>query len=141
MIITVTDQQLWSMYAGWSAVSSGGLWLVAQWYAAQRRQTDAPLIAAAVISFACVASTVYAYSVFNSPPQSDFIPSVVRWGAFVSFVVWPFVTCAAVTQISIRSSPFHRGIRWLPLACGILISLACPFALLTTGCGFEHICM
>ena len=141
MIITVSDQQLWSMYAGWSAVSSAGLWLMVQWYAAQRRQTDAPLVAAVVISIVCVSSTVYAYSVFNSPPRSDLIPSVGRWGAFMSFVVWPFVTCAAVTQISIRVSPFHSGTRWLPLACGILISLACPFALLTTGCGFEHICM
>ena len=141
MIVTVTYQQLWSMYAGWFAVSSAGLWLVAQWYAAQRRQTDVPLVAASVISLVCVSSTVYAYSIFNSPPRSDLILSVGRWGAFVSFVVWPFVTCAAVTQICIRFSPFHRGIRWLPLACGILISLACPFALLTTGCGFEHICM
>jgi hypothetical protein len=144
MIITATGQQLWWLYAAWAAPSSAGLWLVARWYAAHRQRTGVLLVAVAV-TLICVASVGYASStLFGGPPRSDFILRLAKWESpvvLVSFVVWPFVVCAAVAQISIRFSSAHRGTRWVSFACGILISLSCPFALLTAGCGLANICL
>lgn len=145
MIITVTGQQLLWLDAAWAALSSAGLWLLIRWYAERRYYIGATVLVSMVVTLVCVASVAYSYSTFSGGALSSGLR--LHWTTWesvvvlVSFLVWPFIMCAALAQILSRFSVVRQRVHFISFVSGVLIAVTCPFALLTAGCGLANICL
>ncbi len=138
--MTSLTQLAW-FYTVWVAASAGVLWVLAQW-AARRRLHGGVLLIAAILTLVCVGLLVYALVRTGGPPESALQRFLAYRGSILllGFLVWPFLACAAVAQISRHFVINARAGRWLSFASGMVISCLCPFALLAAGCGLAGAC-
>jgi len=136
-----SPMQLAWFYAAWVAASAGVLWVLARW-AARQELHGSVLLIAAIITLICIGLLVYAFARTGGPPGSPLQQLLAHQGQILllSFLVWPFIVCATVAQISRRLAINARASRWLSFASGIVISCLCPFAFLAAGCGLAGAC-
>jgi hypothetical protein len=131
------------LYVVWLVTSGCLLWILARLSARQNRPHAAISLIAAAITLICIRLVVQALAVSGGSPGSPLsLKPASRWAdiLLLSFIVWPFIACMAVAQVSHQFSLGARAARWLSFATGLLIALLCPFALLAAGCGLAGTC-
>ena len=142
------DPQVVKIYAAWAvwiAISAIVLWALAKW-STNRQLHIGALVIAAVVSLICVTLLAYAFYVAAGPFNTHRTPIQLLLAdrappLLLSFLVWPFVACIALAQLSRRLTIGPRATRWVSFAASVVISSISPPAILMAGCGLAGACL
>jgi len=135
-------RQLAMLYAAWLAISAVAVWFFATW-SVRKALHSGVLVTAAAIMLICTGFVLYAFLGAAGPPRSWAAIALAKRedAVILIFILWPFATCIAAAQASLRASARRTTARWVAFACAVVIAFLLPFALLAAGCGLAGACL
>ena len=137
--------EIYAAWVAWIATSAIVLWVLAKWSTKRQLHVSA-LVVAAVVSLICIALLAYAFSVVAGPINTHRTPLQLLLAdrappLLLSFLVWPFVACIALAQVSRRLTIGPRMTHWVSFTVSVVISCISLPAILMAGCGLAGACL